>query len=379
MRICFIADSNSIHTCRWIQPLIDANYEVYLVSYRQNNRTLPGVKEIIDLTQQINLRKIRFAVWGMWLHGYLKRIHPDILHAHQIPAAGWLGSLTGFHPFVVTGWGSDLLIEPHKSLFRKLLTKFVLSKTDYLTVPSKFMYNSARNLGFPEDCIYWIPWGIETNIFKPSIMTRRESRMQINLPETTPVILCPRGINPIYNLDIVIEACHSILPKFPDLKLILLKYNPRPEYLTRIKRQISTAKMESNVIWLPAQDSIEDMAYLYQISDVVLSIPSSEGYGFTPYEAMSSGIPSIISDLPVFEDDLQDKIQVLKVPVRDIHMTANALEMVLTSIKLRQTLIENGIRKCAGLNIQNRIDQVLSLYKYIHDAWVTDEQGHHAA
>jgi glycosyltransferase involved in cell wall biosynthesis len=367
MRICFITNLNSIHAIRWIQPLIDAEHEVYVVTYSQNNLPLSGAKYIINLTHQTNLPKIRFAIWGMRIRSYVKAIQPDILHAHQIPAAGWIGAMTGFHPFVVTGWGSDFLIEPHKSIFRKMLTRIVLSRTDYITIPSKIMYNAAYDLGFPEDRLFLIPWGVETNIFKPDNLIRRKVRQRLNLQEDTPVLFCPRGIRPVYNIDIVIEACHSIKQKYPDLRLLLLNYNILPEYQKKLGHLIASANMETNVIWSPAQTSTKDMASFYQASDIIISLPSSEGYGFSPYEGMACGIPTIISDLPVFQDDLCNRIHVLKVPVRDSHKTAIAIESIFEDGKLRKMLIENSISKCASLSVQNRIEQVEVFYKKILD------------
>ena len=365
MKICFIGNLSSIHTIRWIQPVIDAKHEVYVVSYRKNILPLSGAKEIIDLESNLNIRKIRFVLWGIWLRSYLQKIQPDILHAHQIPAAGWLGTMTGFHPFVITGWGSDLLMEYRKSLFRKMLIKVVLTHTDFLTVPSKIMYNAALNLGYPKEKLHLIPWGIETNIFKPDHNQGLETRKNLKLDERIPVILCPRGIDPIYNLDIALDACHSILSDFPDLRLLLLRYNINPNYLKTLEHKITSYRMEANVIWLPAQISFDDMACLYQTSDVVLSIPSSEGYGFSVYEAMACGIPTIISDLPVFEDDLHDRLHVIKVPVRDINKTALALENALKDMRLRQTLIQNGLIRCIDMSVQNRITQVEGFYQYI--------------
>jgi L-malate glycosyltransferase len=365
MRICYITNLNSIHSIRWIQPLIDANHDVYVVSYSENNLPLPGAKEIINLTHQTNLRKIRFALWGIWLHNYVNKIQPDILHAHQLPAAGWMGAITGYHPYVITGWGSDFLIEPKKSFFRRMLTRIVLARTDFITIPSKIMYNAAYNLGFPEDRLYLIPWGVETNIFKSNNSARRIERQKLNLQEDTPVLFCPRGIKPVYNIEIVIEACHIVLKKFSNLRLLLLSYNLLPDYQKTLECLIGSLNMETNVIWLPAQSSINDMASLYQMSDIVITIPSSEGYGFSAYEAMACGIPTVISDLPVFQEDLQDRIHVLKVPIRDAYKTSIAIETIFEDSQLRRNLIENSLSICASLSVQNRINQVEAFYKQI--------------
>ena len=365
MKICFVTNGNSIHSIRWIQPVIDANHDVYVISYTEHNLSFQNVRELINLPKITNHRKVRFLSWGLWLRNYIHHRKPDILHAHQIQAAGWICALTGFHPFLLSTWGSDLLIENQISTFRRLLAIMVLSRTDYLTVPSKMMYDAARKHKFDERKLYLIPWGIETGIFKPYQGNQIDIRRKFNIPPNAPVILSPRAIHPIYNQDIVIKSCQAIKKQFPDLKLILLKYNVNPDYFKQLERLIVSCDMETSVIWLPAQESLENMAFLYQLSDVVLSIPSSEGYGFSVYESVSSGTPTVITDLPVFQEDLQNEVHVLKVPLRDAEVTAEALMNILSNPELRLSLAENCILKSSDYGVQARIDMVEDLYSFV--------------
>ena len=163
MKICFIANVQSIHSKRWIEPLIAQGYEIYIVNYRRGAEKIKGAKEFIDLSTRFQIPKLRFLIWGLWTRRYLRIIKPDILHAHQIPAAGWIGTMAGFHPFVVSAWGSDLLVEPQKSTMRRKLFDTVFSKIDHLTVPSQLLFETAVNLDFPPACVHLIPWGVDTD------------------------------------------------------------------------------------------------------------------------------------------------------------------------------------------------------------------------
>ncbi len=155
MKICFITNASSPHARRWIKPVIEMGHQVYIVSYLPDPLVIPGTFEMIDLSRYGNIPKIRFAQWGFWLRQYLKRIRPDILHAHQIPGGGWLASISGFQPTIISGWGSDILIEPNLSKFRRYLVNYVFRHCQALTVPSKLMYDAALQLGYPE--ISFIP------------------------------------------------------------------------------------------------------------------------------------------------------------------------------------------------------------------------------
>lgn len=362
MKLCYIADANSIHTRRWIEPFVEQGHTIHLLSYKPVQRQLSGVK-MIDLTQITNVRKIRFVYWGWWVRQYVHRLQPDILHAHQVQAAGWLGAMANYHPFVVSGWGSDILVEPHKSVLRRTLVSFVLHRCDELTLPSQLLYNEAKALGFPVSRLHHIPWGVETDIFKPKPFDGLVTRERLGIEPGSQVLFCPRSISPLYNLDIFLKAVKVIISHFNNLTIVLLRFSVNSGYLTKLQQFITENDLEEFVLWLPAQKSPTDMARLYRMADVTVSIPSSEGYGFTVYEAMASGCPTVITDLPVFKGELQNKVHTLKVPVQDIDSTSQALDTLLTNSNLRQEIAWNAMDICQNKSVEIRISKSSILYQ----------------
>ncbi len=335
---------------------------VHLLSYRPVERTYDHVN-LVDLTRVTSVPKFRFAYWGWWVRRYVQQLQPDVLHAHQIQGAGWLGAMSGYHPFVVSGWGSDILLEQHKSLLRWLLVRVVRQQCDELTVPSQLLYDKAKEIGFSAPHIHLIPWGIDTEIFRPTPRDAVMSRRLLGIDVDARVILCPRKISPLYNIHTVLEAVGSLSTQLSKLQLVLLNFDVDSRYRLRLQRMISGRKMEDLVVWLPAQKSASDMARLYRMADVTVSIPSSEGYGSSVYEAMATGCPTVISDLPVFEDELQNRRHTLKVPVGDAEGTSQALEVLLTDEELRQELIRNARHVCQEKSIEERISRSNALYR----------------
>jgi glycosyltransferase involved in cell wall biosynthesis len=360
--LCYIADANSIHAKRWIEPFVRRGYNVHLLSYATIERRWSGV-ELVDLTRITNARKLRFVYWGWWIRRYLRRLQPDVLHAHQVQAAGWLGAMANYHPFIVSGWGSDILVEPHKSAFRRMLVKAVLWQCDRLTVPSQLMYDEAQSLGVTDAKLRLIPWGIETDIFRPTPNDHAATRTQLGIELDARVVLSSRKVSPLYNHDIILEAINAIRTKVPKLRLIQLCVNVDPVYLAKLKQVSTEYQLDGIVHWLPRQESISDIARLYRMSDAVVSIPSSEGYGFTVYEAMASGCPTLISDLPVFKDELVDGFHTLKVPVRDAARTGQALVDLLVDDDLRRQLRHNALILCQEKGVRKRIEQTEALYQ----------------
>ena len=365
MKICYIVNINSIHARRWISPLIENGHQVYIVSYQERHTEFPGVAGFIDLTKISNRGKIRFLQWGLWLKKYLDELQPDILHAHFIPGAGWLAAMSGFKPLILTCWGSDLLVEPNRSLVRRLLVKLVLYRTQALTVPSKIMYEKALQLGYPKGCLHLIPWGVETDTYTPISDDSLQTKVEFGIPVDVQVILSPRRIHPICNHDTVLDAFSSLRNTGVQAHLVFVDFRSIPETHAYLKAKISELQFADCVHWLPAQEDPYQMAKLYRMADVVISIPSSEGYGFTTFEAMACGTPTVVSDLPVFENELEDRVHTIKIPARDITKTQLALTMILSNSDFSRKLSQAGIKKARNYSTQYRIDQTEKLYQTI--------------
>ncbi len=217
MRLCFIANANSSNTRKFVEPLIARGDDVYLFTYQSANRPYPGIHALVDLTRRLNIPKIRWLIWGIYLRKTIHDIKPDVVHAHQITAAGWLGVMTQYHPFVITGWGSDLLIEPQKSFFRRFLVQVALKRCDRLIVPSPELETVAREIGTRTQKIRFVPWGIDSRIFNTTINDRAQTRDEIGIEQNSEVIFCPRAIKPLYNIDILISAIANLAQSFPHL------------------------------------------------------------------------------------------------------------------------------------------------------------------
>ncbi len=142
MRICYLANGQSIHTKKWVTYFSDNGYDVHLVTFTKTEH-IEGVKVH-------NLRY--FLKWAYPLRiievrRTVKRIGPDVLHAHYVSHYGMYGALTGLKPFVVSAWGSDVLTEPEKSRIRKHTVKYVLSKADVITCDAQHMREAMKRLG----------------------------------------------------------------------------------------------------------------------------------------------------------------------------------------------------------------------------------------
>jgi glycosyltransferase involved in cell wall biosynthesis len=362
VKICLLANADSVHTRRWVGPLLERGHEVSILSYATVERLFEGV-ETVDLTEINNTPRLRFLVWAWWVRRYIRRTKPDLINALQLQAAGWVGVLSRFHPLVVTALGSDLLLETGRSRFRRRLTRLVFDACDRLTVPSQVMFDAACRLGCPAEKVVVVPWGVETEIFRPGSDNRQRTCQELGIPLEAPVVLCPRAVRPIYNQDVLVAALSQLVVTAPAIRLLLLRYNVQRDYLEFLEEKISERGLQENVIWLEPRSWPGGMARLYRLADVVVSIPSSEGYGLTVREALATGTATIISDLPVFERDLIDESHVLKVGLRSVEQTREALDRLISDPAFRARLSANALEIAANYDASSRVTQTVKLYE----------------
>jgi len=49
----------------------------------------------------------------------IDRFRPDVVNAHFLPNYGWMALRLGLRPWVLSTWGSDVLVNPHRSALHR--------------------------------------------------------------------------------------------------------------------------------------------------------------------------------------------------------------------------------------------------------------------
>ena len=337
MKLCYIANPNSTHTRRWITWMMRRGHTVLLIADTPLSEPWPDIT-IIDLPAKINVPVIRYFFWEFWIRNILRRWKPDVLHGHRVSSAGWLGAFSGFHPFVVTPWGSDLYLHPDRSLAARWLAKVVLKTADLVTADSADLCQKAITFGAQEDATHVIQWGVDMALFNPSkdVAYLREALRIGN----GPVILSPRGLNPVYNIDTIIRSIPLVKQEFPEVVYLLRRYNEDLMYQRKVEKLILDLDLSQSIQWIGKIEPWEKVADYYNLADLVLSVPSSDSTAVSVLEAMACGAPVIASDLPSTCEWITSGDNGLLVPVRDPVRLAEDTIRLLSDLHLR-TLFSN--------------------------------------
>lgn len=324
MRILYIADSTSIHTQRWLRYFADRGYDIYLITIGVKRQTLPYVHHVMNF-DRFYYGSPSFISTLFKTRRLIRSIRPDILHAHFVHQYGWLGALSGFHPFVLTGWGTDILELPHASRFKigKWLTQYALKRADAVTVTSKAAQREAAALGALPQKLKVIFWGVDIEKFRPDIDTR-QLRSELNIPDGAPVVLSNRSFAPLYNNDIIIEAMAGVVQKYPAAILILQNAGGVPGSENILKAQAEKAGILPSIRFLPAFEH-EELPPLYALADIYVSVPSWDAGPVSLKEAMACGCAPVISHLPGPMEWVRHEENGLVVNIRDAEGLLDAI------------------------------------------------------
>ena len=134
LRLCVVGDMDGIHTRSWLRYFVERGHAVHAVSYyaparpleveavhvlnpsrRGGPRGVAGVRAR-GLTPPSLLRLANaFRYRRRGLSRVIREVQPDVLHGHYVVEHGFYAALAGYHPYVVTAWGSDVLVDAASS------------------------------------------------------------------------------------------------------------------------------------------------------------------------------------------------------------------------------------------------------------------------
>lgn len=284
-RICYLADGKSIHTRRWCEYFLSQGFEIHLITFRATE--IPGViVHFVDcgnIEVSGNNKKVLLKI--PQIRRILRKIKPDIVHAHYATSYGLTGALGGFHPFVVTALGSDVLISPFQNKWYKFLLRFVFRKADWITAMSDPMKEIMISLGAAKNKTETVVFGIDPDIFNDR---------NRNTPVDTFTIISTRNFEDVYNIDVLIRALNLVNQKIKNIKVHLIGAGSKE---TQIKSLIGELHLTS-IVEMHGRMPQQQIADLLRASHLFVSVSSSDGNNISLNEAMACGCLSVVSDIP---------------------------------------------------------------------------------
>lgn len=333
MHLCFIANPNSIHIQRWIGYFIERGHEISVIGIKRPRHAFSLDVALYDLSETANIRGLRYIAWWRVVRRLIRDIRPDILHAHQISGGSWLGAAVDYHPFVVTAWGSDLLMTARRSWIRRQLARWVLSRADYVTCVSQNLADSALVLGASPERLEVAPWGVNMEVFHPGDRPRA----------TTPTVLSIRAMRDLYNPLDIAGAIPQVLRQVPRTSFVVRTYGSDPVTLSSFKKILKESGADKHVTYVGDLPNDHAIADLYRKADVAISVPFSDGNPLSVMEALACGCVPVLSDIPSLREWVTHEGEGLFVRLGNKKAIADAIIRLITDESLRRRMRRDGI------------------------------------
>jgi len=329
MRLCFLAGANSIHFYRWIKYFADRGHEVHWISLTPN--IFGDIKNArLYLMKGFPARPVNILLNAIAVRRLVRKINPDIFHTHYVGVNGVVGALSGFHPFVTTAWGSDVLIAP-KSKIAKPLIKFVLEKSDLITTDGKNTIRAMIDLGVNPRKIKLIRSGVDIKKYKPE---KREDFRRELFGTDSKIIISLRNFDPVYNLESLIKAIPLILNKVPEARFIIAGKGPQEKYLKDLAESLEALGAIKFVGFIPNPQLPQ---YLNSADVYVSTSLSDSGLAASTAEAMACELPVVITDSGDNKEWVKDDENGFVVPVKSPKILAEKIVCLLKDENKRKS------------------------------------------
>lgn len=288
----------------------------------------------------------------------IKEFKPDILHSHYASSYGLLGALSGFHPFIISVYGSDVFNFPKKNFLAKKLLEFNLSKADKILSTSKIMAKEIESYSIKE--IEVIPFGIDLNIFKPS-----ENKKRL-FNEKDIVIGTVKTLEDKYGIEYLIRAFKIVKDNHPELplKLLLVGKGSRENYFKKLVDDLGITDATTFTGYV----NPNEIQIFHNMIDISVFVSNEESFGVSVLEASACGKPVVVSNIGGLPEIVENNFTGIIVHEKNVKETTEAIEKLLMNKELRTSLGKNGRERVIRCyNIQDNVQQMIDIYKTVID------------
>jgi len=331
LKLCFLASIEDNHTRKWIKYFVGQGHEIHWISLPSKHIDEVRSENVkIYLIKDFHSKPLDVIFNWLFVRRLIRKINPDFLHAHYVGVNGILGALSGFHPFVLTAYGSDILISP-KSMAARNFVKFALKSADLITCDGENSVKAMTDLGANSNKIKLIYFGVDAKKFCPG---KRDELLERKLGVANhPVVISLRSFEPVYNIETLIKAIPLVLREVPEAKFIVAGKGSQEE---RIKNMSKSLEVAQSIIF-PGWISAEELPRYLRTADVYVSTSLSDGgISMSTSEAMVCGLPAVVTDFGDNKKWIQDGENGFIFPMKDSKVLAEKIVCLLKDKSCRE-------------------------------------------
>jgi glycosyltransferase involved in cell wall biosynthesis len=202
-----------------------------------------------------------------------------------------------------------------------------------------------------------IPNGVDIEHIREQALSRPEARAELGIPPDALVVGTVGGITPKKGHVFLVEAAALVRQQLPDIRYVF------------VGLRIETAAIEARAEQLGLGDAITFAGYrpdaprLVRAFDVFCMPSLFEGMPLSLIEAMSLGVPAVVTDVGGIPEVATTEVDALMVPAKDPEALAGALLRVLTDPDLASRLGAHAADAAEHFRIEEMVRSTEAVYE----------------
>lgn len=294
MRVLYVSATHGTHDRRFLTylrdaPHIDSGFLLIAHDHQQEKARRENERRgehiwLIDgrQTEQTTVNDIRAVV---------SAFQPDVVHAGPIPSVTYLAARADAPGLTGMSWGYDLLLDAKESNEVAHRACQALARCRAFIADCETVRKAAIDLGMDRARTVVLPWGVDIDTFSPG-PSDRSVRAQHGIPEDATVFFTNRAWEPLYRVDVVIQAFDLVAGNGPNVWLLIAGDG---SLAPGIRARIASSPARHRIVETGRLASAPMIAH-YRNSDVYVSAARIDGSSVSLLEAMACGLPAIVVD-----------------------------------------------------------------------------------
>jgi glycosyltransferase involved in cell wall biosynthesis len=282
-----------------VKGLDKSRFEALVVTF------YPGGALWQDLEQCNGVKLMTLGKGGRWnnfsfgrrLIKLVKSEKPDIIHGY-LDVPNFYALAAGFLTHAKVIWGIrasniDLSHYDWTARFVFGLNVFLSCRVDRIIINSFAGRNYYAENRYPINKMVVIPNGIDPRRFFPSKESGRSLRFNWKLNDEDILVGLVGRLDPMKDHHNFIQAASLLLKEKDHLRFVCIGRGPS-DYQSLLEEEAFNLGLKDHLIWAGLQT---EMSHVYNALDILVLSSSGEGFPNVVGEAMSSGIPCVVTDV----------------------------------------------------------------------------------
>jgi len=235
--------------------------------------------------------------------------------------------------------------------------------TDHIIAVSEATkQDSIKMLGVPEKKITVIHEAANP-IYQPVDRNKARQFTQKKFGIDQKFILFVSTIEPRKNLPNLLKAYRRLRNEYKRKELLVL-VGGNGWLWEEVYETVDRLNLKDHVVFL-GHVSSEDLVYIYNAARLFVHPAFYEGFGLPPLEAMSCGVPVIVSNTSAFPEVVSDAG--IMINPHDVDGLTVAMWRALTDEALRQDLIDKGLKRAKIFSWERAAIETLEVYRKLNN------------